>query len=161
MGWGELVVQNVGARTVSSCRELLDIREAAWRPLLRRVSLVAEAEIPQKHRTQAAVGLGHYYKRSERIAEVGLTLLARWPACLILAMRPALEPVTWQLKIVRRDLAGPQARPVGHVAFTGFAHLQVLRHGLNKVQYQPDSSTTASPEPGSASCQTDRHYKLT
>src|ERR1700761_6869283 len=86
MGWGELVVQNVGGGTVSSYRELLDIREAAWRPLLRRVSLVAEAEIPEKQRTQAAVGLGHYYRRSERTTDAGLVLLAKWPACLILAM---------------------------------------------------------------------------
>lgn len=51
--------------------------------------------------------------------------------------------------------------PLANVAFTGFAHLlQAAKAGLKKIQYQPASSKAASPEPGSASAQTERHREL-
>ena len=66
--------------------ELLDIRERAWRPMLRGVSLVAEAEIPEAHRMQAASALGVLYGKGHYSPGAGLAFLTKWPACLVAAM---------------------------------------------------------------------------
>jgi hypothetical protein len=67
-------------------RELLDIREREWAPQLRGVSLVAEAEIREEHRVQAASALGVLYGKGRFSTEQGITFLARWPACLVASM---------------------------------------------------------------------------
>lgn len=60
--------------------ELLDIREAEWRPRLESRSLVSEAVLPQKHLDQAAVALGRLFTRAlDRGRE---PRLLRWPACV-------------------------------------------------------------------------------
>jgi hypothetical protein len=64
--------------------ELLKLRESAWRPMLRGVSLAAEAEIPEVHRLQAAQVLGYFYGRVA--SGGGYSFLIKWPACLIAAM---------------------------------------------------------------------------
>lgn len=69
-----------------SREELLDIREAEWRPRLRGVSLVAEAEIPAAYRTQAASALGALYSRDKYRSGSGVWVLRKWPACLVAAM---------------------------------------------------------------------------
>ena len=56
-----------GARKVTR-RELLDIRERQWAPLLRGVSLVAEAEIREDHRTQAVSAIGLLYGEGQYTA---------------------------------------------------------------------------------------------
>jgi hypothetical protein len=67
--------------------ELLRIREERWEPLLRGVSLVAEAEIRERHRTQAALALGgEYGRRRFTTDDSGIDFLTRWPACLVAAM---------------------------------------------------------------------------
>jgi hypothetical protein len=71
--------------------ELLDIREREWAPRLRGVSLVAEAEIREEHRTQVASALGFLYGRGRYTTErsmpaIGIEFLARWPACLVASM---------------------------------------------------------------------------
>jgi hypothetical protein len=65
---------------------LLQMRERAWRPRLRGVSLVAEAEIREEHRTQAASALGVLYGRRRYPDADGYDFLLRWPACLVAAM---------------------------------------------------------------------------
>lgn len=72
-------------------RELLDIRERRWAPLLRGVSLVAEAEISEVHRTQAASAIGVLYGKGQFAAAHGTVarggaFLTRWPACLVASM---------------------------------------------------------------------------
>ena len=72
-------------------RELLDIRERQWAPLLRGVSLVAEAEIREDHRTQAASAIGVLYGEGQYTAAQGtagrgVAFLTRWPACLVASM---------------------------------------------------------------------------
>lgn len=74
-----------GARQVSR-DALLQIREREWRPRLRGVSLVAEAEISEEHRTQAASALGVLYSKGNFSAAGGYGFLTRWPACLVAAM---------------------------------------------------------------------------
>ena len=63
-----------------SRQELLEIREAAWRPRLRNASLVAEADIRPELTEQVVSVLGHFYRRQ------GAALLRRWPACLAAGM---------------------------------------------------------------------------
>lgn len=65
---------------------LLQVREQAWRPRLRGVSLVAEAEIREEHRTQVASALGVLYGRGRYSAPDGYSFLIKWPACLVAAM---------------------------------------------------------------------------
>lgn len=67
-------------------RELLDRREAEWAPQLRRVSLVAEAEIPEAHRARATAALGGIYDRGRLTATGGFSFLTYWPACLVASM---------------------------------------------------------------------------
>jgi hypothetical protein len=72
-------------------RELLDIRERQWAPLLRNISLVAEAEIRETHRTQVASALGVLYGQGgyaagQSAVSKGVAFLARWPACLVASM---------------------------------------------------------------------------
>ena len=79
-----------GARQVTR-RELLDIRERRWAPLLRGVSLVAEAEIHEDQRTQAASAIGVLYSEGQYTAAQGtaargVAFLTRWPACLVASM---------------------------------------------------------------------------
>lgn len=60
--------------------ELLDIREAEWRPRLESRSLVSETVLPQKHLDQAAVALGRVLTQAlDRGRE---PRLLRWPACV-------------------------------------------------------------------------------
>ncbi|HUZ56116.1 MAG TPA: hypothetical protein VMU94_26775 [Streptosporangiaceae bacterium] len=63
-----------------SRQELLEIREAAWRPRLRNASLVAEADVRPELTEQVASVLGHFYQRQ------GAAVLRRWPACLAVGM---------------------------------------------------------------------------
>jgi hypothetical protein len=79
-----------GARQVTR-QQLLDVRERAWAPLLRGVSLVAEAEIREAHRTQVASALGVLYGKGQYTAAkgtaaMGVKLLSTWPACLVVSM---------------------------------------------------------------------------
>ena len=79
-----------GARQVTR-RELLDIRERQWAPLLRGVSLVAEAEIREDHRTQAVSAIGvlygeGQYTAAQGTAARGVAFLTRWPGCLVASM---------------------------------------------------------------------------
>ena len=74
-----------GARQVTR-RELLDIRERQWAPLLRGVSLVAEVEIREDHRTQVASALGVLYAREKAVGAGAEPFLTRWPACLVASM---------------------------------------------------------------------------
>src|SRR5690606_28346004 len=60
--------------------ELLDIREAEWRPRLESRSLVSEAVLPQKHLDQAAVALGRLFTRA--LDRGRAPNLSRWPACM-------------------------------------------------------------------------------
>lgn len=70
-----------------TARELLRRREKLWAPLLRRVSLAAEAEIRVDHSTQAATALGMEYGKAVKAGRDGLEdLLTTWPACLVAAM---------------------------------------------------------------------------
>jgi hypothetical protein len=69
-----------------SRRELLNIREQHWERRLRGVSLVAEAEIPEKHRKQAASALGVLYGQQKGKTGNGAAILAHWPACLVGSM---------------------------------------------------------------------------
>lgn len=64
--------------------EFLRIREDAWAPRLRAVSLVAEAEIRDDYCTQAARVLGVEYGKHS--AAHRSRFLSRWPACLVAAM---------------------------------------------------------------------------
>jgi hypothetical protein len=67
---------------------------------------------------------------------------------------PDLNPVEGIWSSLKRG-------PLANHAFTGPAHLlQVIRHGLRKIQYQPASSKAASPAPASACNQTNRHHEL-
>lgn len=77
--------ENSGARKVT-WRELLDIREEQWRPLLRGVSLVAEAEIPEARREQVALALGAFYGKYKAGTGSGVAVLDKWRACLVAAM---------------------------------------------------------------------------
>jgi hypothetical protein len=79
------VSEQQGPRQVSR-RELLNIRERSWEFKLRGVSLVAEAEIPEKHRMQAAAALGILYGAQKRKTGSGEAVLAHWPACLVASM---------------------------------------------------------------------------
>jgi hypothetical protein len=79
------VPEGSGARRVTRL-ELLDIRERRWAPLLRGVSLVAEAEIREADRTQAALALGGEYGKRQYSADKGIVFLIKWPACLVAAM---------------------------------------------------------------------------
>jgi hypothetical protein len=74
-----------GARQVTR-RELLDIRERQWAPLFRGVSLVAEVEIREDHRTQVASALGVLYAREKAVGAGAVPFLTQWPACLIASM---------------------------------------------------------------------------
>jgi hypothetical protein len=65
---------------------LLDIRERQWKPLLRGVSLVAEAEIRENHRTQAASALGVLYGQEKAVGAGAVSFLVSWPACLVASM---------------------------------------------------------------------------
>lgn len=71
-------------------QELLRIREEYWRRLLQGVSLVAEAEINEAHRTQAVMVLGRLYKARKPVwgkdDEQAVDFLTRWPACVVAAM---------------------------------------------------------------------------
>jgi hypothetical protein len=66
-------------RRVTS-RELLDIRERQWAPLLRSVSLATEMPVPEDRFRQVASAFGTLYRRHRADA------LAQWPACLVTAM---------------------------------------------------------------------------
>lgn len=71
--------------------QLLDIREQAWAPVLRGVSLIAEAEIRQSHSEQAAEALGveygkYHFSAAQGAIDRGIRFLTRWPACLVAAM---------------------------------------------------------------------------
>ena len=79
------MAESAGARKVTR-RELLDIREQEWGPRLRGVSLVAEAEIPEAHRTQAASALGVLYGKERFTPASGIAFLTEWPACLVASM---------------------------------------------------------------------------
>jgi hypothetical protein len=63
-----------------SREELLQIREAAWRPRLSNASLVAEADIRPELTEQVVSVLGYFYQR------LGRSRLRRWPACLAAGM---------------------------------------------------------------------------
>jgi superfamily I DNA/RNA helicase len=67
-------------------RELLWLREDAWRPLLRSASLVAEAELDPEHTAEVAAVLGQLYLSLRDPQTEGDSLLSRWPACLAAAM---------------------------------------------------------------------------
>lgn len=67
-------------------RELLNVREGQWASKLRGISLIAEAEIPEKHRTQAASVLGYLYQQQKLKIGTGAAILAEWPACLVASM---------------------------------------------------------------------------
>ncbi|UOE20242.1 hypothetical protein NI17_003070 [Thermobifida halotolerans] len=60
--------------------QLLDIREAEWRPRLESHSLVCEAALPQKRLEQAAVALGRVL--TQALDRGRDPHLARWPACV-------------------------------------------------------------------------------
>jgi hypothetical protein len=79
------VPESSGVRRVTR-RELLDIREGAWARRLRRVSLAAEAEIPEAHRTQVVSALGYLYGNGGFEGANGIAFLSRWPACLVASM---------------------------------------------------------------------------
>jgi hypothetical protein len=84
------VPDSSGARQVTR-RELLDIRERQWAPLLRGVSLVAEAEIREDRRTQAVSAIGvlygeGQYTAAQGTAARGVAFLTRWPGCLVASM---------------------------------------------------------------------------
>ncbi|MGH3295975.1 MAG: hypothetical protein ACRDP7_29670, partial [Trebonia sp.] len=79
------MADRAGARQVTR-RELLDIREREWGPRLRGVSLVAEAEIPEAHRTQAASALGVLYGKGHFTVAGAIDFLTHWPACLVASM---------------------------------------------------------------------------
>jgi hypothetical protein len=79
------VPDSSGARQVTRW-ELLDIREQQWAPLLRGVSLVAEAEIREDHRTQAASALGVLYGQEKAVGAGAVPFLVNWPACLVASM---------------------------------------------------------------------------
>src|ERR1700734_1887109 len=82
---GEPVHATSGVRQVQR-EELLQIREREWRPRLRGVSLVAEAEIREGHRTQAASALGVLYGKGRFSTADGHAFLLKWPACVVAAM---------------------------------------------------------------------------
>jgi hypothetical protein len=67
-------------------RELLWSYEDSWRPRLRSVSLIAEAELPPEHTRQVAAALGQLYASLRHPRTEGDSLLSRWPACLVAAM---------------------------------------------------------------------------
>jgi len=79
------VSEQQGPRQVTR-RELLNIRERQWERRLRGVSLVAEAEIPENHRKQAASALGILYGQRKLKVGSGTAVLAQWPACLVASM---------------------------------------------------------------------------
>jgi hypothetical protein len=79
------MAERAGVRQVTR-RELLDIREREWGPRMRGVSLVAEAEIPEAHRMQAASALGVLYGKGRFTAVSGIAFLTKWPACLVASM---------------------------------------------------------------------------
>lgn len=67
-------------------QQLLDIREEQWAPRLRGVSLIAEAEISEAHRTQVASALGYLYGKRRFEDARGIAYLSCWPACLTASM---------------------------------------------------------------------------
>lgn len=77
--------ESPGVRQVTRL-ELLDMRERVWGPVLRGVSLVAEAEIREAHRTQVASALGVLYGKGQYTVDRGIDFLSRWPACLVASM---------------------------------------------------------------------------
>ena len=79
------MAEGTGVRQVTR-RGLLEIREKEWAPCLRRVSLVAEAEIREAHRTQAVSALGVLYGKGHSSADEGFAFLTQWPACLVASM---------------------------------------------------------------------------
>ncbi|GAA4081313.1 hypothetical protein [Actinomadura miaoliensis] len=66
-------------------RELLDIRERAWGPRLRGVSLVAEAEVKPGQAEQVARVLGAIYQKRIDAGRPPEALFQRWPACVAVA----------------------------------------------------------------------------
>jgi hypothetical protein len=54
--------------------------------LLRGVSLVAEAEVREDHRTEAASALGALYRQEKAFGAGAVPVLVRWPACLVASM---------------------------------------------------------------------------
>jgi hypothetical protein len=70
-------------------RELLWLREDSWRPRLRSVSLVAEADLVPGRTRQVATVLGRLYANLQDPQTQGDSLLSRWPACLAAAMAGA------------------------------------------------------------------------
>ena len=72
-----------GPRKVGTL-ELLAIRENAWAPRLRAVSLVAEAELRVELTSQVAIALGRVYTKLGNGQDMGVLL--RWPACTAAAM---------------------------------------------------------------------------
>ena len=77
--------ESSGLRQVTR-QELLGIRERAWAPLLRGVSLIAEAEISETRRTQVASALGVLYSHGDFEFASGVAFLSKWPACLVASM---------------------------------------------------------------------------
>jgi superfamily I DNA/RNA helicase len=69
-----------------SLRELLWLREDTWRPRLRSVSLVAEADLSPGRTRQVAAVLGRLYANLRDPRAEGDSLLSRWPTCLVAAM---------------------------------------------------------------------------
>jgi hypothetical protein len=69
-----------------SRREMLWLREDSWRPRLRSVSIVAEADLNPDHASQIATVLGRLYANLRNPRSEGESLLSRWPACLAAAM---------------------------------------------------------------------------
>lgn len=61
-------------------RQLLDVREAEWRPRLESVSLVSESPFNVKELDQAARALGAIFTRELDV--YGRSNLHHWPACL-------------------------------------------------------------------------------
>ncbi|HEY6496049.1 MAG TPA: UvrD-helicase domain-containing protein [Trebonia sp.] len=87
-----------------SGRELLWLREDAWRPLLRSSSLVAEADLDPDHTGEVVALLGQLYASLRDPQAEGDSLLSRWPACLAAAMvavaaaddKDAYWPALWE-----------------------------------------------------------------
>ena len=142
------MAESTGVRQVTR-HGLLEIREDEWAPLLRRVSLVAEAEIREAHRTQAASALGVLYGKGHFSAGEGFAFLTQWPACLVASMtgvavtgyaQGAYWPAFWKAAGYHGDAADQQiwgeafayslAR-LGLPRFEGFTNryiTPVLRH---------------------------------